>query len=213
MRQLSLLDQFICEVDVAFRTLLTPQVRQSIAKNPAEGLPDATLTPQEQRHVAGLMRVNHAGEVSAQALYQGQAMTAKLPTVKAQMTQAALEEVCHLAWCEQRLRELGSHPSVLNPIWYFGSLALGAIAGLAGDKWSLGFVEETERQVTHHLEQHLECSPPQDLKTKAILTKMQQDESAHADIAQQAGAAILPVMLKRIMAGVSKLMTVSSYYV
>ena len=181
--------------------------------NPAEGIAESSLSKQEKQHVAGLMRVNHAGEVCAQALYQGQALTAQLTSVKAQMTQAAAEEVEHLAWCEQRLRELDSQPSRLNPLWYSGSLMIGALAGLAGDRWSLGFVAETERQVTRHLQKHLLSLPPDDLKTKAILSKMQSDEAHHAEIASAAGAAELPFLIKRLMHGVSRLLTQSSYYI
>ena len=159
------------------------------------------------------MRVNHAGEVCAQALYQGQALTAQLKEVKAQMTEAAAQEVDHLAWCEQRLSELGSRPSILNPIWYGGSIALGALAGLAGDKWSLGFVAETERQVTKHLQTHQQHLPTQDVKTKAILAKMQDDEEHHAEVASKAGAAELPFFIKQLMQCVSKLLTKTSYYI
>lgn len=212
MRQLSLVDKLLCEVDTALRTLKVPKHRSSNRVNPGQEIVEPSLSTQEKRHVAGLMRVNHAGEVCAQALYQGQALTAQLTTVKAQMTEAALEEVDHLAWCEQRLYELDSRPSVLNPLWYGGSLLLGALAGLAGDRWSLGFVAETEHQVSTHLQQHLQHLPPQDLKTKAILAKMQDDEAHHADIAHAAGAAELPSFIKQFMQCVSKVMTQSSYY-
>ena len=158
------------------------------------------------------MRVNHSGEVCAQALYQGQALTAQLSQVKEQMTQAAAEEIEHLAWCEKRLAELDSKPSLLNPIWYGGSLLLGALAGLAGDKISLGFVAETERQVTAHLQSHLRRIPAEDSKTKVILEQMQVDEEHHAETAVQAGAVELPYLVKKVMSAVSKLMTKSSYY-
>lgn len=213
MRHLSLFDKLLCELDTAIRTLIVPEHRKSARENPGQNICEQPLSTQEKRHVASLMRVNHAGEVSAQALYQGQALTAKLSTVKTQMTEAAAEEVDHLAWCEQRLRELDSRPSMLNPFWYGGSLMIGALAGLVGDKWSLGFVAETERQVTKHLQQHLQHLPPNDLKTKAILAQMQHDEAHHAEIANAAGAAELPFLIKQLMQGVSKLLTKSSYYI
>lgn len=143
------------------------------------------------------MRVNHAGEVCAQALYRGQALTAKLVEVRAQMAEAAAEEIDHLAWCEERLRELDSRPTVLNPFWYLGSLMLGMAAGLAGDRWSLGFVAETERQVSQHLQKHLQKLPAQDNKTKLILERMHEDEAYHADMAMAAGAAELPDFIKK----------------
>ena len=214
MRQLSLLDKLLCEIDTALRTLVVPEHRCSNRDNPGQGIiNEQSLSLKEKRHVAGLMRVNHAGEVAAQALYQGQALTAKLTAVKTQMTEAAAEEVDHLAWCEQRLRELDSQPSVLNPFWYGGSLMIGALAGLAGDKWSLGFVAETERQVTQHLQAHLQHLPPQDIKTKAVLAKMQDDEAHHAEMASAAGAAELPFLIKQLMQGVSTVLTKSSYYI
>ena len=212
MRQLNVLDKLLCGVDTVLRTLVVPERRVSQRINPGLSIKEQPLSLSEQKHVAGLMRVNHAGEVAAQALYQGQALTAQLTTVKAQMTEAAAEEVDHLAWCEERLRELNSQPSLLNPLWYGGSLMIGALAGLVGDRWSLGFVAETERQVTKHLQEHINCIPPQDLKTKAILSKMQEDEAHHADVANAAGAAELPFLVKRCMQGVSTLMTKSSYY-
>lgn len=213
MRQLSLLDKLLCEIDVALRTLTVPEHRNNHRENPGQSLPEHPLSAQEKRHIAGLMRVNHAGEVSAQALYQGQALTAKLTAVRDQMNQAAAEEVDHLAWCEQRLQELNSQTSRLNPLWYWGSLMIGVLAGFAGDRWSLGFVAETERQVTAHLQKHLHHLPPQDLKSKAILAKMQEDEAHHAKTAIEAGAAELPFIVKQLMHGVSTLLTRSSYYI
>lgn len=212
MSQLSLFDKLLCEIDTALRTLVVPEYRNSDRTNPGQNISEPSLSAQEKSHVAGLMRVNHAGEVSAQALYQGQALTAQLTEVKVQMLAAAAEEVDHLAWCEQRLRELDSRPSILNPLWYGGSLVLGAIAGLAGDKWSLGFVAETERQVTRHLEEHQQHLPSQDIKTRVVLAKMQEDEAHHADVASAAGAAELPFLIKQLMQSVSKLMTKTSYY-
>ena len=206
-------DRVINEIDTALRTLLPPAPR--LTKRAVDGLekcPVATLSEPEKKHVAGLMRVNHSGEVCAQALYQGQALTANLAHIKEQMTQAAEEEIDHLAWCEKRLDELEAKPSLLNPIWYAGSLLLGAAAGLAGDKWSLGFVAETERQVGAHLESHLQKLPAHDTKSALILKHMQQDEAELAQTALAAGGAPLPSVIQKLMAGVSKVMTKTSYY-
>ncbi len=211
MRQFTMIDQFLCQVDVAMRTLFPPTQRNRYRENPAHAIETPLLSPKDKRHVAGLMRVNHSGEVCAQALYQGQALTAQLSAVKEQMMDAAEEEIDHLAWCEERLRELHSHPSVLNVFWYSGSFMLGALAGLAGDRWSLGFVAETERQVAAHLQQHLSYLPVNDAKTRAILDQMYNDESQHARAAHEAGGADLPVFIKQLMACVSKLLTYSSY--
>ena len=169
--------------------------------------------PAERRLISGLLRVNHAGEVCAQALYQGQALTAQLTSTKAQMHAAAQEELDHLAWCEQRLRELNAQPSVLNPLWYVSTFLLGAIAGLVGDDWSLGFVAETERQVTAHLARHLARLPAKDNKTHALLAQMQADENQHAEIALQAGARILPEWIKTFMRHSAKLLTKTSQYI
>lgn len=207
------LDTLISEVDNALRTLFPPAQRPRTRPSPAESLADTNLSTKEKKHVAGLMRVNHAGEVCAQALYQGQALTAQLTHIKKQMSDAAAEETDHLAWCEERLTELGSKPSVLNLLWYGGSIILGALAGLAGDKVSLGFVAETERQVAHHLHRHLKNLPAKDKKSHAILMKMKEDEEQHATTALNAGAIELPYFVKQLMRIVSKLMTKSSYYV
>lgn len=213
MRTNSFLDGLITEIDCALRTLLPPQKRVPVRQSPSAAIEDAKLTHRERQHIAGLMRVNHSGEVCAQALYQGQALTAKLTHVKEQMTQAAAEEVDHLAWCEERLAELDSNPSKLNLFWYAGSIVLGALAGFAGDKISLGFVAETERQVTSHLQNHIKQVPVEDKKTKVILEQMQMDEEHHAAVAMQAGAIELPYPVKLLMSLVSKLMTKSSYYI
>ncbi|RUR20648.1 2-polyprenyl-3-methyl-6-methoxy-1,4-benzoquinone monooxygenase [Legionella sp. km535] len=213
MRTPHFLDHLITEIDTALRTLLPPPKRTSSRPSPAAQMNNVPLSSNEKKHVAGLMRVNHAGEVCAQALYQGQALTAQLAHVKEQMTQAAIEETDHLAWCEERLSELGSKPSLLNPLWYCGSLFLGAIAGLAGDKISLGFVAETERQVTAHLKKHVEGLPDKDEQSRSILQQMQADEEHHAAMALDAGAAELPYPVKQLMSIVSKLMTKSSYYI
>lgn len=213
MRQLDVFDRLIMNADTALRTLFIPKQRQAGRENPGLTHAMPILNQEETRHIAGLMRVNHAGEVCAQALYQGQAATAKLTTIKKQMEDAAAEEVDHLAWCEQRLTELNSKPSVLNPLWYSGSFLIGAFAGLAGDRWSLGFVAETERQVAKHLQNHLNNLPKQDTKTHAILTKMHEDEAQHAHTALNAGGAELPSLIKKLMRGISKLLTKSSYYI
>lgn len=213
MSGFSLIENFLVEIDTALRTLAPPSQRESKRKSPALNLSEQTLNTEEKRQVAGLMRVNHSGEVCAQALYQGQALTAQLPKVRAQMAEAAEEEIDHLAWCEERLKDLNSQPSILNPIWYFGSLMLGSLAGLAGDRWSLGFVAETERQVSNHLQSHLNKLPAQDEKSKAILKQMDEDERHHAELAQNAGAAELPPPLRGLMRLVSKLMTYSSYHI
>ena len=213
MRQLTIIDKLLCHVDMAMRTLLPPKQRGSTRISPAHAVITPSLNADEKRHVAGLMRVNHAGEVCAQALYQGQALTAQLSTVKEQMIEAAAEEIDHLAWCEQRLCELNSQPSRLNVFWYSGSLMLGALAGLAGDRWSLGFVAETEHQVAAHLQRHLQDIPVQDMKTRAILTQMHEDEAHHAEVAHAAGAAELPVFVKGLMGVISKCLTHSSYHI
>ena len=209
-RNFGVFDRLLYEVDSALRTLCPPLKRTSVRENPATTRPESSMNQIERRHVAGLMRVNHAGEVCAQALYQGQALTAQLTSVREQMAQAAKEEIEHLAWCEERLNELGSQPSRLNPFWYAGSFLMGAFAGLVGDKWSLGFVAETERQVTAHLTSHLTQLPTQDEKTRAILLQMKTDEIAHAQVAHAAGGVELPTLIKRLMHGMSKLLTTSS---
>ncbi len=209
-RRLSLLDRVITEADSALRTL-THRGHAASRPSPSSGHVDAELSARERRHVAGLMRVNHTGEVCAQALYQGQALTAKLPIVRAEMQQAAEEEVDHLVWCEQRLRELDSKPSVLNPAWYGLSFALGAVAGAIGDRVSLGFVAATEERVCNHLRDHLKSLPDEDRKSRLILQKMLEDEQRHGDKALQAGGTDLPRPVKDVMTAVSKLMTGSSY--
>lgn len=212
MRSPSLIDTLITEIDNALRTLHPPTNRVPARQSPAKQIAELPLSPYQKKHSAGLMRVNHSGEVCAQALYQGQALTANLSHIKKQMAAAAAEEVDHLAWCEERLSELGSIPSVFNPVWYVGSLFLGAFAGLAGDTISLGFVAETERQVTAHLIKHLKKLPSEDKKTKAILELMQADEEHHAIVAEESGAIELPIIIKLLMKAVSKVMTKSSYY-
>jgi ubiquinone biosynthesis monooxygenase Coq7 len=189
------IDRFILQLDQALRTLVPGSV-QAARANPADSAGVPTLTPEETRHAAGLMRINHTGEVCAQALYQGQALTARLTDVRDNMERAAKEECDHLHWCESRLNELGSHTSLLNPLWYGMSFGLGALAGLAGDKWSLGFVAETEKQVCKHLEEHLQQLPATDAKSRRILEQMHTDEGKHATVALEAGAAELPAPVK-----------------
>ncbi len=212
MRLISITDRILCELDSALRTFIPPKTRTAARISPARDLAEPSLSKVEKRHSAGLMRVNHAGEVCAQALYQGQALTADLAHIKQQMLEAAEEENDHLAWCEERLRELHSKPSILNPFWYGSSLLLGIVAGLAGDKVSLGFVAETEKQVINHLQHHLAQLPAHDKKTKLILEQMQEDEEHHALNALEAGGIELPFLVRYLMASVAKLMTKSSYY-
>lgn len=211
MRHHTFTDKFIQHFDQALRSVI-PHATQAQRPNPAQDT-QAPLSINEARHVAGLMRVNHSGEVAAQALYHGQALTAKLPTVREQMQQAAIEEQDHLAWCEQRLDELNSHPSLLNPVWYGLSFTMGAIAGIAGDQYSLGFVAETERQVSLHLEHHISQLPIQDERSYRILNQMNIDELHHKDTAIEAGGVELPLPVKITMTAISKVMTKTSYYI
>jgi len=169
------------------------------------------LESSEREHAAGLMRVNHVGEVCAQALYQSQKLFARNPEVQEMFHHSGQEEMDHLAWCETRLHELGSHTSYLNPFWYAGSFAIGMIAGLAGDKWSLGFVAETEKQVENHLESHLEKLPQNDHRSRAIVDQMRLDEIEHGQAAVQAGGASLPRPVQQMMKAMSKIMTTSAY--
>lgn len=211
MRHHNAIDQFIMQSDHALRTIFGAAVTTE-RSNPADGISEPALSDSERKRAAALMRVNHAGEVSAQALYQGQALTARLDSVRQSMERAALEENDHLAWTEQRIDELSSHKSLLNPIWYSGSFAIGAIAGLLGDKWSLGFVAETEHQVIRHLDDHLQKLPPQDARSTAILLQMKTDEAHHATVALEGGGAELPWPVKKLMTAMSKVMTTSAYY-
>lgn len=207
----TLLDRAITIFDEGLRTLNPPLPRR--CQRPLSDLPDIpALNAEEKRHVAGLMRVNHSGEIAAQGLYQGQALTAQLPQVRTQMQQAAEEEIDHLRWCEMRLEELHSEPSRLVPIWYLGSLTLGALAGFFGDKISLGFVAETEKQVGLHLQEHLTKLPEKDTRTRVILNRMYDDEMAHAKAAHQAGGIDLPSSVQKLMKYVARIMTKTSYY-
>lgn len=206
------IELLIREADVALRTLFPEGARPGSRPMPGAELSEAAMKDEARRHAGGLMRVNHSGEVCAQALYQGQALTAKLPEVREEMQHAAAEETEHLAWCEARLKELDSKPSLLNPLWYAASFGIGALAGLAGDDWSLGFVAETEHQVSAHLQGHLESLPSEDAKTRAIIQQMDIDEREHAKMAERAGARDLPAPVKTLMGLVSKVMTRTSYY-
>ena len=205
------LDRFIVEFDKALRTLAATPV--SARPLPGGALAEAQLSDAEKRHAAALMRVNHCGEVCAQALYQGQALSCDDATVTRALEQAAREETEHLAWTEQRVNELGGRLSLLNPLWYAGSLALGYAAGKFGTRWNLGFLAETEHQVELHLEGHLQRLAPQDAKTRAIVVQMKQDESAHARTAYALGAAELPDTAKRAMRASARVMTQISYWV
>ncbi|MDT8372102.1 MAG: 2-polyprenyl-3-methyl-6-methoxy-1,4-benzoquinone monooxygenase [Gammaproteobacteria bacterium] len=210
LRHYTILDKFIVESDKAIKTVFG-KPETSAREIPGNDLGETTLSQQEAKRSIGLMRVNHSGEVSAQALYQGQALTAKLPNVRQAMEQAAIEENDHLVWCEQRVHHFDGHTSLLNPFWYVGSFAIGALAGKIGDKWSLGFVAETEKQVIKHLEQHLDQISKDDLKSRAILQQMKRDEVHHGIVALQAGGAALPPPVKLAMRLVSKIMTMTSY--
>lgn len=211
-RQYSPLDRFLINIDRGLRTVFGSPV-VSGRPDPAAACAEAELSEQERLETARFMRVNHAGEVAAQALYQGQSLTARLPQVRDKMEQAALEENDHLDWCARRTRELGGHTSVLNPLWYAGSLAIGAAAGWAGDKWSLGFIVETERQVVRHLEGHLRRLSVRDHKSRAILEQMKVDETHHATTALNAGGVPLPAPIRGLMALTSKVMTKTAYWI
>ncbi len=205
------IDRLIIEFDKGLRTLLARA--HTTRPYPDAGLPEADLSEAEKKHAAGLMRINHSGEICAQALYQGQALTARDPAIQSQLLQAAQEETEHLAWTAKRVHELGSHLSVLNPVWYTGSLALGAFAGLLGDKWNLGFLSETERQVGGHLQSHLSSLPPQDAKSRAVVQQMYVDETRHSEMAREMGGAELPEPIKQLMQASSKVMTKTVYWV
>jgi len=205
-----MLDRLITEFDKGLRTLLAEQ--HSGRPHPDKGQPEAPMVEDEKRHAAALMRINHCGEVCAQALYNGQALTSRNPEVVAALQHASQEETEHLAWCERRINELGGRKSLLNPLWYTGSFAMGALAGALGDKWNLGFLAETEKQVGKHLESHLGMMPPQDSKSRAILEQMRADEAHHAETAINSGGAELPKPVKMLMQSVSGLMTKTSYY-
>jgi ubiquinone biosynthesis monooxygenase Coq7 len=210
-RRLTPLDLVLDQADRALRaTLGRPPAQRA---TPAGGQIDHLADSAARRHAAGLMRVNHAGEVAAQGLYHGQALTARRPEIRAAMEQAAREEGDHLAWCRNRLDELGDRPSLLAPVWYAGSVAIGALAGAAGDRWSLGFMAETERQVEGHLDDHLARLPEGDDRSRAILEQMKLDEAKHAQSARDAGGAALPLPVRLLMKLAAKVMTTTAYRV
>lgn len=208
IRQYSWRDRCLIQLDQAIRTVLAPT--HSNRPNPANPVQKTDLSLAERKNSARLMRVNHSGEISAQALYHAQALTAGSPQIRHAMQQAAQEENDHLAWCQERLRELNARVSVLNPLWYTGSFIIGLLAGLAGDRWNLGFLAETERQVVKHLDTHLVKITPNDHRSRAILQQMREDESYHATTAVTAGAAELPQAVRLVMRFCSLIMTLTA---
>lgn len=204
------LDDAIVEFDRALRTVFASA--RSVRPTPGANSGEDRLAPEEKRHVIGLMRVNHCGEICAQALYQGQALTSRDRSVREALRGAADEETEHLAWTEQRIGELGGRKSLLNPLWYAGSLSMGLLAGALGDKWNLGFLAETERQVESHLDSHLHSVPPSDARSLAIIDQMRQDEMRHAEMAVQLGAAELPAPVRLAMKLVARVMTRTAYH-
>ena len=210
-RKYDTLDKVIIAADKAVNTIFG-QPPTTDRMMPGENLANGVLTKSDKLRSARLMRVNHAGEVAAQALYQGQALTAKLPEVRQKMERAAIEENDHLLWCQKRVHDLGSHTSVFNPIWYGGSFLIGAVAGKISDEWSLGFVAETERQVVNHLNEHLNKISLADKKSCAVLKQMKIDELHHGSAAIKAGGIALPLPIKQAMGKLSKIMTQTSYW-
>jgi len=206
----TLLDKIILNIDQILRGI-THNPQTTGRPYPAAGILETKLTEAERQHVAGLMRVNHAGEIAAQALYHGQGLVSQNPLIQEKMRTAQIEEGDHLAWCHLRLTELGSHTSYLTVLWYIGSFGIGMLAGAAGDRWSLGFLEETETQVVEHLSQHLKQLPSADIKSAKILTQMQIDEAEHRDAARLAGAASLPSFVKKLMRVTAKMMVKIAY--
>lgn len=209
-RSYSPIDRLIIGFDNALR-MATGTATEASRENPAGSIPDLVMEEEQRQHAAGLMRINHAGEVCAQALYAGQAATARSAKVQSDMQQAAKEEIDHLSWCKERLDELDSHPSLLDPLWYAGSFAIGAVAGLAGDGWSLGFLKETENQVEAHLEGHIEELPPEDARSRAILDQMKIDEAKHAQMAVDSGAYDLPEPVVKLMKTTAQVMKSIAY--
>jgi ubiquinone biosynthesis monooxygenase Coq7 len=204
------LDRLIVAFDRGLRTLFAPA--QTLRPVPGEALSNGQLSERARQEAAALMRVNHSGEICAQALYQGQAVTARDVRAKAALEQAAREETEHLAWTERRIEELGGRKSLLNAFWYAGSFAMGAAAGLLGDRWNLGFLAETERQVVEHLERHLQRLPPEDVKSRAVLEQMKTDEARHATSALEQGAAVLPEPARVAMRLASRVMTRTAFW-
>lgn len=211
-RRYSFIDNFCLSLDQALRTL-NHHPASTGKPYPAENSDEPVLTEKHRQHAAGLMRVNHAGEICAQALYHGQACVSTSPFIKEKMQQAAIEEGDHLLWCQKRLNELNSHTSYLNPLWYAGSFLIGTFAGMIGDRWSLGFVAETERQVIKHLENHLQLLPVMDKRSYLVLQQMEKDEARHREDAIGAGAEELPSLIKKIMSLVSRIMVKTAYWV
>jgi len=206
----SLADRFIASADNALRTLFAPP--GGSRPNPGADRPKAELSRQDARHVAGLMRINHSGEVAAQGLYQGHAVVARDPAVAEEMHHAAEEETDHLRWCAQRLQELDAAPSRLAPVWYAGAWTIGALSGLAGDRWSLGFIAETERQVVEHLNGHLDRLPVEDERSRAILRRMAEEEAVHGAAAAESGGNRLPAPVRGLMRATAKVMTRTAYW-
>lgn len=211
-RHYTFFDRLCLGVDQAVRAL-TDTVKTTGTDYPGKKIEEQPLNDEQRQHSAALMRINHAGEICAQALYHGQGVVSRSHDVQEKMRQAAIEEGDHLAWCRRRLDELGSHPSYLNPLWYAGSFCIGMVAGMIGDKWSLGFVAETERQVIKHLKGHLHSLPTNDLRSYKILEKMEADEARHRDEALALGAKELPKMIKNGMRMTSKIMVKSAYWI
>jgi len=207
---MSPIDRLILEFDTALRSVVGGANAHRPIPGSDTGIHSA-LDAAERKHAAGLMRVNHVGEVCAQALYQSQKLVARNPEIQEMLDHSGREEMDHLAWCETRLHELGSHTSYLNPLWYAGSFAIGLAAGLAGDRWSLGFVAETEKQVENHLESHLETLPKDDQRSRAIVDQMRVDEIAHGQAAKNSGGVNLPEPIQKIMQAMSKVMTTTAY--
>ncbi|QWE22797.1 2-polyprenyl-3-methyl-6-methoxy-1,4-benzoquinone monooxygenase [Polynucleobacter sp. AP-Jannik-300A-C4] len=207
---MTLIDRFIIEFDTALRSVVGGAHAHRLTPG-SDKQSTALLDTKDREHAAGLMRVNHVGEVCAQALYQSQKLVARNPEIRQMLDHSGQEEMDHLAWCETRLQELGSHTSYLNPIWYAGSFAIGLAAGLAGDKWSLGFVAETEKQVENHLESHLQKLPAEDERSRAIVDQMRIDEIEHGQAAISAGGAVLPEPIQKLMQAMSKVMTSTAY--
>lgn len=209
MRRLSPLDHFIDEIDHSLRTLYgKPHATRRV--DPASCCEEADLSEEERKRAGDLLRVDHAGEVSAQGLYRGQALTARDPVTRAQMELSAMEENDHLLWTEARLEALGTHKSLLGPFWYWGSYGIGAFAGILGDRWSLGFIDETEQQVIHHLSEHIEKLPKADKKSRAVLEQMREDEAHHAYKARELGGVRLPWPARKLMHLVSRVMTTTA---
>lgn len=213
MRNYNSTDHLLSQIDKGLRTLFV-KPKLKTAHSPADTInTDASLNKENQKQSARLMRVNHAGEIAAQGLYHGHSVVTKDKEIRQKFTQSANEEQAHLEWCEKRLGELQDRPSVFTPVWYLGSFAMGAAVGAFGDKWSLGFVSETEKQVVKHLDKHLERLPEDDFKSREILLKIREDEMMHDKKAQAAGAYELPQAAKTLMTLVSKIMTKTSYWI